>query len=223
MPRPGARVTLVNSGLVVLTALRFSVTIFVPPISVGAWALPAATRATAINTGRAIASGPIMRTNAFISLHPCCSIGFSGYGSGPDRISRLVETYSKGAAILRYCGAKMLVALLTEKDMCDRREKKLAGGRVPPENEFMCAIVSEELRSQLTAARVAASREQRAGRAGPINLAAGDSTAPFMLDRVERLPHDVSDPEDQMAPESAASVYNALTINDICGASGRAS
>ncbi len=38
MPRPGMTVMLVNSGLVVLTGLRVTVTIFCPPISVSAWA-----------------------------------------------------------------------------------------------------------------------------------------------------------------------------------------
>ena len=38
MPRPGARVMLVNSGWVVLAALRLRVTTFWPPISVSDWA-----------------------------------------------------------------------------------------------------------------------------------------------------------------------------------------
>ena len=49
MPRPGSTVTLVNSGLVVLVAVRVRVTIFSPPISVMAWAW----LVTTIKTGRA--------------------------------------------------------------------------------------------------------------------------------------------------------------------------
>jgi hypothetical protein len=52
MPRPGMTVTLVSSGLVVLVAVRVRVTIFCPPISVGAWAWVLITTQLATAAGR---------------------------------------------------------------------------------------------------------------------------------------------------------------------------
>ncbi|MGA3168530.1 MAG: hypothetical protein ABSF14_20700 [Terriglobia bacterium] len=55
--------------------------------------------------------------------------------------------------------AKRRVIVLTERDMCDQCEKEAAGGRVPPEIEFVCAVVPEELRARLVSARLKASGE----------------------------------------------------------------
>jgi hypothetical protein len=55
--------------------------------------------------------------------------------------------------------AKPRVIVLTERDMCDQCEKEAAGGRVPPEIEFVCAVIPEDLRAQLVAARLKASGE----------------------------------------------------------------
>jgi hypothetical protein len=43
--------------------------------------------------------------------------------------------------------------------MCDQCGKELAGGRVPPEIEFVCAVIPDELRTRLVAARLKASGE----------------------------------------------------------------
>ncbi|HEY1924875.1 MAG TPA: hypothetical protein VGG58_06460 [Candidatus Acidoferrum sp.] len=51
------------------------------------------------------------------------------------------------------------VMVLTERDMCDQCEKEAAGGRVPPEIEFVCAIIPDELRIRLVTARQTASIE----------------------------------------------------------------
>jgi hypothetical protein len=51
------------------------------------------------------------------------------------------------------------IIILTERDMCDQCEKEAAGGRVPPEIEFVCAIIPDELREKLLAARFKASGE----------------------------------------------------------------
>ena len=67
MPRPGASVMLVNSGLVVLTAVRVRVTIFWPPISVTAWARAAGTMNPASNAGMTIAGNASARTESLIS------------------------------------------------------------------------------------------------------------------------------------------------------------
>lgn len=55
--------------------------------------------------------------------------------------------------------AKRRVIVLTEKDMFDQCAKELAAGRVPKEIEFACAVIPDELRSRLIAARSKASRE----------------------------------------------------------------
>jgi hypothetical protein len=55
--------------------------------------------------------------------------------------------------------AKRRVIILTERDMCDQCEKELAGGRVPPEIEFVCAVIPDDLRARLIAARLKASGE----------------------------------------------------------------
>jgi hypothetical protein len=49
--------------------------------------------------------------------------------------------------------------ILTERDICDQCEKEAAGGRVPPEIEFACAIIPDDLRVRLVAARRKASGE----------------------------------------------------------------
>lgn len=55
--------------------------------------------------------------------------------------------------------AKRRVMILTERDMCDQCEKEFAGGRVPPEIEFVCAVIPDDLRVRLIAARLKASGE----------------------------------------------------------------
>ena len=54
---------------------------------------------------------------------------------------------------------KRRIIVLTERDMCDQCEKEAAGGRVPPEIEFMCAQLPEDLNVRLVAARLKASGE----------------------------------------------------------------
>lgn len=55
--------------------------------------------------------------------------------------------------------AKRRVIVLTERDMCDQCEHEAEGGRVPPEIEFACAIIPDELRLRLVEARRRASEE----------------------------------------------------------------
>ncbi len=62
--------------------------------------------------------------------------------------------------------AKRRLIILTERDMYDYCEKEAAGGRVPPEIEFVCAIIPDDLRSRLVAARLTASRESLGKPAG---------------------------------------------------------
>jgi hypothetical protein len=65
--------------------------------------------------------------------------------------------------------AKRRVVILTEQDMCDQCEREAAGGRVPPEIEFVCAPIPDELRVKLVAARLKASGES-SGKAGSVIL-----------------------------------------------------
>lgn len=58
--------------------------------------------------------------------------------------------------------AERRVIVLTEQDMFDQCKKESAGGRVPPEIEFVCAEIPDELRARLVAARLKASGEHRA-------------------------------------------------------------
>jgi hypothetical protein len=55
--------------------------------------------------------------------------------------------------------AKRRIVVLTEQDMCDQCQKEVAGGRVPPEIEFVTAIIPEELRAKLIKARAASASE----------------------------------------------------------------
>jgi hypothetical protein len=58
--------------------------------------------------------------------------------------------------------AERRVIVLTEQDMFDQCKKESAGGRVPPEIEFVCAEIPDELRARLIAARLKASGERQA-------------------------------------------------------------
>lgn len=60
---------------------------------------------------------------------------------------------------LTMVNAKRRLVILTERDMCDQCEKEVVGGRVPPEIEFECAIIPDDLRVRLIAARLKASEE----------------------------------------------------------------
>jgi hypothetical protein len=44
--------------------------------------------------------------------------------------------------------------ILTEQDVCNQCERESAGGRVPPEIEFVRAVIPENLRARLVAARL---------------------------------------------------------------------
>lgn len=54
---------------------------------------------------------------------------------------------------------KRRIIILTERDMCDQCQKEAAGGRVPPEIEFVCAILPDDLNRKLVEARLKASGE----------------------------------------------------------------
>ena len=60
---------------------------------------------------------------------------------------------------LTMVNAKRRIMVLTERDMCDQCENELKSGRVPPEIEFVCAALPDEMRARLIAARKKASDE----------------------------------------------------------------
>jgi hypothetical protein len=55
--------------------------------------------------------------------------------------------------------AKRRIVVLTERDMYDYCEKEKAAGRIPPEIDFVCAIIPDDLRTRLIAARLKSSEE----------------------------------------------------------------
>jgi len=55
--------------------------------------------------------------------------------------------------------ASRRLVILTESDMCTQCEQGAAGGQLPREIEFACAIIPDELRVRLVAARLKASEE----------------------------------------------------------------
>ena len=60
---------------------------------------------------------------------------------------------------LTMADADRRVSVLSERDMFDQCKKESAGGRVPPEVEFVCAEIPDELRARLITARLRASGE----------------------------------------------------------------
>lgn len=62
--------------------------------------------------------------------------------------------------------ARRRIIVLTERDMCDECEKEFSAGRVPPEIEFVCASIPEELRVRLIEGRGKASDESLGKAAG---------------------------------------------------------
>jgi len=62
---------------------------------------------------------------------------------------------------LTMVATKRRLIILTERDMFDQCEKEVTGGRVPPEIEFACATIPDDLRARLATARLSASGESR--------------------------------------------------------------
>src|SRR5271170_7831631 len=77
---------------------------------------------------------------------------------GKNAVGKILKLRSD-MLFLTMVEAKRRVIVLTEQDMCDQCEKEFAGGRVPPEIEFVCAVIPDDLRTRLVAARLKASGE----------------------------------------------------------------
>jgi hypothetical protein len=77
---------------------------------------------------------------------------------GKQAVAKILKLRSD-MLFLTMVEAKRRLIILTERDMYDQCEKEVAGGRVPPEIEFACATIPDELRARLVAARLKASGE----------------------------------------------------------------
>jgi hypothetical protein len=94
------------------------------------------------------------------SIVATISTSGSKTSSGKHAVGKMLKLRSD-MLFLTMVEAKRRLIILTEHDMFLRCEKESSGGRVPPEIEFVCAIIPEDLRARLVAARRKASGESR--------------------------------------------------------------
>jgi hypothetical protein len=92
------------------------------------------------------------------SIVATISTSGSKTSGGKPAVGKILKLRSD-MLFLTMVDAKRRIIVLTERDMCEQCEKEAAGGRVPPEIEFVCAIIPDELRARLVAARRKASGE----------------------------------------------------------------
>jgi hypothetical protein len=92
------------------------------------------------------------------SIVATISTSASKTAGGKHAVGKILKLRSD-MLFLTLVEAKRRVIVLTEQDMHIQCGKETTGGRVPPEIEFACAPIPEELRSRLVAARLVASRE----------------------------------------------------------------
>src|SRR5258708_2778911 len=78
--------------------------------------------------------------------------------AGKHAVGKILKLRSD-MLFLTLVDAERRIIVLTERDMCDQCEKEAAGGRVPREIEFVCAVIPNELRARLVDARTKASGE----------------------------------------------------------------
>jgi hypothetical protein len=83
--------------------------------------------------------------------------------AGKNGVGKMLKMHSD-MLFLTMVEARRRIIVLTERDMYDQCKKEADGGRVPPEIEFVCAVIPDELRIRLSAARLRASDES-SGRA----------------------------------------------------------
>jgi hypothetical protein len=92
------------------------------------------------------------------SIVATISTSGSKTSAGKHAVGKILKLRSD-MLFLTMVDAKRRGIVLTERDMCDQCTKEAIGGRVPPEIEFVCAEIPEELRLRLVAARLKASGE----------------------------------------------------------------
>jgi hypothetical protein len=96
------------------------------------------------------------------SIVATISTSGSRTGGGKHAVGKILKLRSD-MVFLTMVDAKRRLIVLSERDMCDQCEREAAGGRVPPEIEFACAAIPDELRARLVAARLKASTEMSGG------------------------------------------------------------
>jgi hypothetical protein len=92
------------------------------------------------------------------SIVATISTSGSKTSSGKHAVGKILKLRSD-MLFLTMVEAKRRIVVLTEQDMCDQCQKEVAGGRVPPEIEFVTAIIPGELRAKLIKARAASASE----------------------------------------------------------------
>jgi hypothetical protein len=92
------------------------------------------------------------------SIVATISTSGSKTSGGKQAVGKILKLRSD-MLFLTMVEAKQRLIILTERDMCDYCEKEKAAGRIPPEIDFVCAIIPEDLRTRLVAARLKASGE----------------------------------------------------------------
>jgi len=78
--------------------------------------------------------------------------------SGKNAVGKILKLRPH-MLFLTMTDASRRIIVLTERDMCDQCEKEAAGGRVPPEIEFVCAIRPRDMNARLIEARLGACGE----------------------------------------------------------------
>src|SRR5205823_14095124 len=82
------------------------------------------------------------------SIVATISTSGSKASAGKNAVGKMLKLRSD-MLFLTMVEAKRRLIILTERDMWDQCEKEAAGGRVPPEIEFACATIPDELRARL--------------------------------------------------------------------------
>lgn len=89
----------------------------------------------------------------------CISTSGGKTARGKNAVGKLLKLRSDMLFLLLAKEPQKRIIVLTESDMLDVCSKEKAGGRVPPEIEFVLADLPDDLRTKLTQARANASNE----------------------------------------------------------------
>lgn len=92
------------------------------------------------------------------SIVATISTSGSKTSSGKHAVGKILKLRSD-MLFLTLVGAQRRIIVLTERDMHERCEKEVQGGRVPSDIEFVCAAIPDDLRARLVAARKKAADE----------------------------------------------------------------
>lgn len=92
------------------------------------------------------------------SIVATISTSGSKTSGGKQAVGKILKLRSD-MLFLTMVEAKQRVIVLTERDMCDYCVKEKAAGRIPPEIDFVRAIIPDDLRSRLVTARLKSSEE----------------------------------------------------------------